>query len=102
MYVSSHTLRLELLRIFAGAGSRAREGLGFTEIARQWAYTGLRDSDLRAAIHELMEGGELLSRQHDGVLSFALRNGAGLEPVAYGQELALQHATADGEDLDWE
>lgn len=93
MYVSSHTLKFELLRIFAGAGLRARDGLGFAEIARQWARTGLRDSDLRAAIHELMESGELLSLRRDGVLSFALRTAAGLDQ----SEPALQRATADAD-----
>jgi GH24 family phage-related lysozyme (muramidase) len=97
MYVSSPTLRVELLRIFAGAGARARDGLGFTEIARLWARTGLRDSDLRAAIHELMEGGELLSQQRDGALSFALRLGAGLDLAEPTLEPALQRAAAETE-----
>jgi hypothetical protein len=98
MHISSHTLRSALLRIFADAGARAREGLSFTEIARDWGRTGLRDSDLRAAIHELMEGGELLSLERDGALSFALAGGAGWMPdFGYGPEPGLQPAAIGDE-----
>ena len=85
MHVSSQTLRSALLRIFADAGNSAREGLNFPDIARRWAATGLRDSDLRAAVHELLESGELLSLQRDGILSFALNSA----PECYGSELQL-------------
>ena len=76
MYVPSNTLRLALLRVFAEAGANAGEALGFPEIARNWARTGLRDHDLRIAIRELLESGELRSTQQDGLLGFFINTAA--------------------------
>lgn len=72
MYVPSHTLRLALLRVFNDAGARAGDGLSFPEMARSWARTGLRDYDLRVAVRELLESGDLRSMQRNGMLGFAL------------------------------
>jgi hypothetical protein len=77
MRVSSHTLRLALLRIFADAGSSAADGLAFPKIQQGWFTTGLRESDLRAAVHEMLECGDLRSLQRDGVLGFALAASSG-------------------------
>ncbi len=72
MHISSHTLRLALLRIFADSGARAGDCLAFPEIACAWAETGLRDSDLRVAVHELLESGDLLSMERHDALGLAL------------------------------
>lgn len=72
MHISSQTLRLALLRIFADAEARAGDCLPFPEIACSWAATGLRDSDLRVAVHEMLESGDLLSMERHGALGLAL------------------------------
>lgn len=72
MHVSSQTLRLALLRIFADAGARAGDWLAFPEVACAWSATGLRDSDLRVAVHEMLESGDLLSLERDNALGLTL------------------------------
>jgi len=72
MQISSQTLRLALLKLFAEAGAQAADGLAFLEMARSWSATGLRDSDLRVAVHELLESGDLTSEERDDTLCFAL------------------------------
>ncbi len=101
MHISSRTLRLALLRIFEEAGARANEGLAFPEILRSWSHTGLRDSDLRAAVHELLDSGDLRSVERDGMLAFALdastrgqlrRPGGELQLATLEDETTLMHA----------
>jgi hypothetical protein len=84
MQISSSILRLALLRIFAEAG--ARGGLSFPEISQHWRGTGLRDADLRYAVHELMESGDLQCREEEGLLHFTLGSDA---------QLGLHHAQGE-------
>jgi hypothetical protein len=72
MHVSSHTLRLALSRIFADAGARAADGLDFPEILQSWSDTGLRESDLHAAVHEMLESNDLRRVERNGVPGLAL------------------------------
>ena len=72
MHISSHTLRFALLRVFADTGARSGDCLTFPEIACGWAATGLRDSDLRVAVNEMLESGDLVSLQRNGALGLAL------------------------------
>jgi hypothetical protein len=71
MYVDSNTLRLALLKIFVESGAPAA-WRPYCAVAESWRLTGLRGSDLRDAVHEMMEGGELVSSERDGALSLAL------------------------------
>jgi hypothetical protein len=75
MHISSHILRLALLRIFADAGSRAGDCLSFAAITKGWADTGLRESDLRAAVRDLVESGDLVRAERDGTPGLALSAG---------------------------
>lgn len=72
MLISSNTLRLALLRIFENAGARAGDNLLFRDIATAWTRTGLRNSDLRDAVNEMIESGGLCSGDCDGALGFSL------------------------------
>lgn len=63
MQISSRILRLSLLSLFAEAVEHGGDSLSLAEISRRWATTGLRGSDLRDAVHELMESGDLSCRQ---------------------------------------
>lgn len=86
MQIDPSTLRLALLKIFMNASLPVTAWRAYGEIARDWQSTGLRGSDLRDAVHQMMEGGELLSSDLNGVLSLALA--AGMEqaltrPKAY-------------------
>jgi hypothetical protein len=72
MHITSHHLRLALLRLVAEAGMRAGDRLSFAQLCERWLETGLRASDLRAVLHDMVEGGDLLRDEHDGTLSFVL------------------------------
>ena len=72
MHISSHILRLALLRIFADAGVGAGDSLSFPQISRRWPHTGLRDSDLRDAVRELLDSGELVGSGQDETLNLTL------------------------------
>lgn len=71
MFVDSRTLRLALLKIFTQSRTPGA-WRSYSEVADAWRHTGLRGSDLRDAVHEMMEGGELLSSERDGALSLTL------------------------------
>jgi hypothetical protein len=71
MYIDSSTLRLALLKIFVESGAPA-DWRPYCDVAEAWRLTGLRGSDLRDAVHEMIEGGELVSAERDGALSLAL------------------------------
>lgn len=71
MQIDSNALRLALLKIFMESGVPAGWH-AYGSIAAAWQHTGLRVSDLRDAVHEMMEGGELHSAERDGALSLAL------------------------------
>jgi hypothetical protein len=71
MQIESSTLRLAVLKIFMD-GRQSGGWHAYGDIAAAWHHTGLRGSDLRDAVHEMMEGGELRSAEREGVLSLAL------------------------------
>lgn len=75
MHISSHILRLALLRIFADAGARAGDCVSFATLARRWIDTGLRESDLRAAARDLVESGDLVRVENGGATGLALSAG---------------------------
>lgn len=75
MHISSHILRLALLRLFAEAGARAGDWLSFAELGERWVETGLRTADLRTAVNDMMEAGDLVSSEHEGNPGFALSHG---------------------------
>ncbi|MDE0856643.1 MAG: hypothetical protein OSA97_19690 [Nevskia sp.] len=93
MHISSQTLRLALLRIFADAGLRAGDWLAFPEVACAWSATGLRDSDLRVAVHEMLDSGDLISLERDSALGLALSTSQ--YQRLYRQDGELQLATAE-------
>jgi hypothetical protein len=72
MMIDSGTRRLALLKIFMNSALPVTTWRAFSEVAWDWKSTGLRGSDLRDAVHEMMEGGELLTADRNGVLSLAL------------------------------
>jgi len=71
-HITSHILRLALLRIFADADIGAGDRLDFTQISARWPQTGLRNSDLRDAVRELLDSGDLVGSGHSETLSLAL------------------------------
>ncbi len=95
MYVSSHTLRQALLRIFTEAVANPGESLSFSEIARTWSRTGLRDLDLRIAVRELVESGDLHPLQRNGTLGFTLNAAGPHRPPWQGSELQLAMAAGE-------
>ena len=72
MYISSHILRLALLRLLADAGMCGGDWLGFVEIGDRWRETGLRAADLRTAVDDLVESGDLVGSERDGLLGYSL------------------------------
>jgi hypothetical protein len=97
MQIASTTLRLALLKVFVDAGAKPGSWLAYPDIDTAWRRTGLRGDDLRDAVHQMLEGGELLAAQRGGVLSLALSGelvrGLGQQP---GVELRL--ATLDEDE----
>lgn len=68
MHISPKVLRLSLLRLFAEAAVGPDGRLSFAEISTRWPHTGLRNSDLRDAVRELVDSGDLLaSGENDGL-----------------------------------
>ncbi|MDE0854332.1 MAG: hypothetical protein OSA97_07910 [Nevskia sp.] len=100
MYTPSTTLRLALLRVFAEAGARSGDSLGFPAILRGWARTGMDDHELRVAVRELLESGELRGTQHDGVLAFALDTSTSHGPQRPHGGLRLAMAGASAQSWD--
>ena len=72
MQIPSSTLRLALFEIFADAGATADSSLTFDDIENAWSLTGLRMSDLRDAIHEMIDSRDLHATRLHGNLGFAL------------------------------
>jgi hypothetical protein len=96
MQVAISTLRPALLKAFMDSGARGGSWLAYSELATAWQRSGLRADDLRDAVHQMLEGGELLTSDRGGVLSLALGSGV-LESLAHpGLELRL--ATLQDED----
>ena len=95
MHVSSHILRLALLRIFAEAGVRAGNCLSFVEIGERWTNSGLRAADLRNATRDLVESGDLISLERNSALVFALSEWA--YRALYQPDGELQLTTPDDE-----
>ena len=78
------------------SGARAGSWLAYRDIAAAWQRSGLRGDDLRDAVHQMLEGGELLAADRDGALSLALGHGV-LESLG-PPGLGLQLATLQDED----
>lgn len=97
VHISSHILRLALLRVFAEAGVRQDDCLSFVEIGERWLTTGLRASDLRAAVQDLVESGDLISKEQDNMLVFALSVWA--HRGLYQPDGELQLATPEDEAI---
>lgn len=92
MQISPQILRLALLRVFAEAES---ERLEFAQVSSLWPRTGLRQSDLRDAVRELLDSGDLLGSGADDTLQLALSpQGLGALREPYGE---LQVASFDDE-----
>lgn len=93
MYITSHTLRLALLRILAEAGMRAGDSLSLVTLRERWLQTGLRASDLPAVLQDMVDGGDLLRSERDDGLRYAL------SACAYGElhrpDGELSRATAE-------
>jgi hypothetical protein len=95
MHISPKVLRLSLLRLFAEAGVGPDGCLSFAELSLRWPHTGLRAADLRDAVRELVDSGDLLASGEDDALHLSLSPASlrGLrEP--YGE---LQMASFDDE-----
>lgn len=68
MHISPKVLRLSLLRLFAEAAVGPDGALSFAEVSMRWPQTGLRGSDLRDAVRELLDSGDLqASGEDDGL-----------------------------------
>jgi hypothetical protein len=72
MHISPRILRLALLRVFAQTGVGASGSLSLAEVSAAWPQTGLRQSDLRDAVREMLDSGELEGSGPDESLSLAL------------------------------
>lgn len=83
MQVSSGTLRLALSRILRDREARPAQPIPMAALEQAWAFTGLRQADLRDALRAMMEEDILRAVEKDGALAFALT------PDGYGQ---LYHA----------
>lgn len=72
MHISPQILRLALLRLFAEASADAGDKLSFGRISALWPQTGLRTADLRDAVRELLDSGDLVGSGGDEALSLSL------------------------------
>jgi len=85
-----------MLRLYAEAGVRAGDWLSFVELGERWAETGLRATDLRNAVNDMVESGDLLASEHEHQLGFALSEGgyrAMMEPGGPLQNTSLDDDT---------
>ena len=97
MHISSHILRLGLLRLFAEAGVCAGDWISFVEIGDRWVDTGLRAADLRSAVNDLVESGDLLASERDNLLGYSL-GGWALRSL-YQPDGELQQASSDDQTI---
>jgi hypothetical protein len=72
MHISPKVLRLSLLRLFADAAVGPEGCLSFAEVSMRWPQTGLRGDDLRDAVRELLDSGDLLASGEDDGLHLSL------------------------------
>lgn len=96
LHISSHILRLALLRLFADAGMCSGDWLSLVEIGDRWAATGLRAADLRTAVKDMIEAGDLVSSERDGLVGFSLAGWAARS--LYQPDGELQTASMDDEN----
>jgi hypothetical protein len=64
--ISLKTLRLALLRIYAGSGLKTAQPLSPAELGAAWKQTGLRGSDLERALQILLVRSELSGSEAAG------------------------------------
>ena len=95
VHISSHILRLALLRLFAEAGACAGNWMSFVELGERWVDTGLRTDDLRTAVDDLAESGDLIPSERDSLLGFSL-SGWALRSLAQ-PDGELQQASPEDE-----
>ncbi|HZR34995.1 MAG TPA: hypothetical protein VFA75_06435 [Nevskia sp.] len=72
MHISPQILRLALLRLFADASLSPGDRMDFTRLSALWPQTGLRTSDLRDAVRELLDSGELVGSGEGETLTLSL------------------------------
>ena len=72
MHISPKVLRLSLLRLFAEAAVGPDGCLSFAEVSTRWPLTGLRTADLRDAVRELVDSGDLVASGEEDSLHLAL------------------------------
>lgn len=84
-----------MLRLFAESGACAGDWMSFVEIGDRWTDTGLRAADLRDAVNELVDSGDLVASERDDQLGFSL-GGWALRSL-YQPDGELQLASLDDE-----
>ena len=72
MQISSTTLELAFSRILVEMKLKPGQPFDFASVRDQWQATGLRASDLRDVVHELMEKGLLRVANSERTLRFEL------------------------------
>lgn len=72
MIVSSTALEAAFLKAWARTGAEPGVPVSFTTLAQEWRNTGLRMSDLRDAVREMIEKGHALARDRQGHLALEL------------------------------
>jgi hypothetical protein len=72
VHISSHILRLALLRVLADAGMLPGDWMSFVRIGEHWRDTGLRATDLRSAVSELQNSGDLVPSERENQLGYSL------------------------------
>jgi hypothetical protein len=92
MHLTSHLLRLALLRVLADVGVQPGDWLSFVEIGDHWHDTGLRAADLREAVNALVESGDLVASERDSLLGYSL--GGWARHSLYKPDGELQLASA--------
>jgi hypothetical protein len=89
MQIDSATLRLALTKVLVDGGAMMGRWLSYTEVAAAWQRTGLRGSDLRDAVHEMIESHDLVAADRDGCLSLTLDPSLRRSFIEFDAELTL-------------
>jgi hypothetical protein len=89
MQIDSGTLRLALTKVLVENGALTGRWLRYSEVAAAWPRTGMRGSDLRDAVHEMIESHDLAAADNDGALNLALAPGLRRSLSQFDAELTL-------------
>lgn len=76
---SSSTLATALASVWQRTGAEAGIPVSFVTLAREWSDAGLRLSDLRDAVRELIEKGHARARERQGHLAVELTQAGWLQ-----------------------